>query len=151
MNNHASDDAAGLAISSQLSAGARVLNQAIRNINDGISLTSIAESALNSLSDITIRQMELAEEAANGTYSSTQRSALQKEATELTKEFNRIIEGATFNGRRVLTLMTETSRSRPEVESKGHSLSTYRLSCNGSSEPEHSLREVLSTTTLLLQ
>ena len=104
--NHASDDAAGLSIASQLTAGARVLNQAVRNLNDGISLTSIAEGALSSLSGITVRQMELAEQAANGTYSGVQRAALQKESSELTKEFNRIVESAEFNGRQVFDLNT---------------------------------------------
>lgn len=58
--NRASDDSAGLAISTTLTNDARVYNQGIRNINDGISALGIAESTLSSLSEIVIRQRELA-------------------------------------------------------------------------------------------
>ena len=67
--NHASDDAAGLAIASDLSTQSRVYAQAARNVNDGISGLQIASSALESLTQITIRQKELATQAANGTLS----------------------------------------------------------------------------------
>ncbi len=100
--NKASDDAAGLAIAATLDSSIRIYAQGIRNINDGISLTNIAESAVSSLSDIVIRQKELAEQAANGTYSTTQRIALNKEASALTKEYNRIIQSTTFNGVKIL-------------------------------------------------
>ncbi len=100
--NRASDDAAGLAISSQLNADARVFNQAVRNVNDGISALSIAEGALRELSNIMIRQRELAEQAANGVYSYAQRKALDRESDALVDEFNRIISVTSFNGRNLL-------------------------------------------------
>jgi flagellin-like hook-associated protein FlgL len=96
--NRASDDAAGLAIASQLNSSSRVFNQAIRNVNDGISLANIAEGALNSMKSISERQLELAEQAANGTYSVVQRRALNNEANALVSEFNRIAGSTTFNG-----------------------------------------------------
>ena len=99
--NRASDDAAGLAIADSLAVKSRVFGQAIRNVNDGISLANVAEGALSSLTDVVTRQRELAEQAANGVYSSKQRSALNSEAAALTSEYNRILESTSFNGRKV--------------------------------------------------
>lgn len=95
--NRAADDAAGLAISNSLIADSRVFTQAVRNVNDGASLLNIAEGALRELGSIADRQMELAEQAANGVYSSRQRIALDKEANALVDEYNRIIQGTRYN------------------------------------------------------
>lgn len=100
--NRASDDAAGLAIASTLNADGRILNQAIRNLNDGISAHSIADSAVSELSNIVTRLMELAEQSANGTYSSTQRKPLNDEAQALRNEYHRIVAATKFNDRSVL-------------------------------------------------
>jgi len=64
--NSAADDAAGLAIATSLNASSRIYTQGIRNINDGISVLNVAEGALSELGNITTRQKELAEQAANG-------------------------------------------------------------------------------------
>ncbi len=96
--NSASDDAAGLSVSSSLQADSRVYAQGIKNINDGISLLNVAQGALSQLSDIATRQEELAEQAANGVYSLTQRKALDKEANALKDEWNRIVDSTSFNG-----------------------------------------------------
>lgn len=96
--NSASDDAAGLAISDSLRAGSRIFNQAVRNLNDGISLLNIADSAIENLTGIIIRLEELAEQAANGTYGFRQRKALDAEAQALSKEFFRISKTTKFNG-----------------------------------------------------
>lgn len=101
--NRAADDAAGLAISESLGADIRVRMQGVRNVNDGISLLEIADSALSQLSTITIRIRELAEQAANGTYSVKQRTALDSEAQALSREFERIIRSTEFNGVNLLT------------------------------------------------
>jgi flagellin-like hook-associated protein FlgL len=100
--NKASDDAAGLAISESLNVDARVYTQGIRNLNDGISLTNIAEGAMQELTNITIRQRELATQSANGTLSLKQRQALNQEANVLVDEFNRITQSTDFNGTRLL-------------------------------------------------
>lgn len=100
--NSAVDDAAGLAIATSLSSNARVYTQAIRNINDGISAISIASNTLTELSGITQRLSELAEQASNGTYSKTQRSAINSEATALVQEYNRITQSTDFNGLNLL-------------------------------------------------
>ena len=98
--NKASDDASGLAISSSLNTDKRVFNQGIRNLNDGVSLLRIADSALGELSNITVRLMELSEQSANGTLSHLQRKALDKEAQALSEEFLRISKTTEFNGLR---------------------------------------------------
>lgn len=94
----ASDDAAGLAIADGLRVDARVYSQGVRNLNDGISMLNIAGGALGQLSVISQRQLELAQQAANGSYSLAQRKALNSEAKVLEKEFNRIVETTSFNG-----------------------------------------------------
>jgi len=96
--NSAADDAAGLAIASQLNLSSRLYAQGIRNINDGISVLNVAEGALSELRSINVRQKELAEQAANGVYSSTQRKELDREANALVSEYNRIVASTTFNG-----------------------------------------------------
>src|SRR5690606_7658731 len=71
--NRASDDAAGLAIADALRTDVRLYSQALRNINDGISLLAIASGALSEMSGLITRIRELAEQSANGVYSSMQR------------------------------------------------------------------------------
>lgn len=100
--NSASDDAAGLAVSSELNLDTRVFNQAVRNANDVISAVSIAEGALGELSLILDRLKELATQASNGILGYDQRSSLNAEAFALTNEYNRISEGTKFNGISIL-------------------------------------------------
>lgn len=107
--NSASDDAAGLAISESLKTDSRIFNQGVRNLNDGISVLNIADSALSSLSEINIRLTELAEQGSNGTYSRTQRQALHNEARALTDEYNRIIETTKFNGVKIFSGSTSST------------------------------------------
>lgn len=96
--NNASDDAASLSISMSLNVDARVFNVGLRNINDGLSLLNVAQGALEALSQIEMRQLELAEQAANGTYNLEQRKVAQKESDALTEEFNRIVTTTKYNG-----------------------------------------------------
>lgn len=100
--SRASDDAAGLAIADNLRVSTRVYTQATRNINDGISYLNIAQGALSALSEIVLRQKELAEQAANGIYSPTQKAVMQKEANTLVNEYNRIMQSTSFNNIGVL-------------------------------------------------
>lgn len=108
--NRASDDAAGLAISSSLRSSARVFNQGLRNVNDGQSLLSIAQSSLGELTNISTRLRELSEQAANGTYSLTQRRAMNDEATALVNEHNRIVQSVDFNGLHLLDKSLDSLR-----------------------------------------
>ncbi|MBN8548761.1 MAG: VCBS repeat-containing protein [Deltaproteobacteria bacterium] len=105
--NHASDDAAGLAVSMSLNSSQRIYGQAVRNANDAISMTNISSSALEQLGSIGIQLQELAEQAANGAYSSSQRLQLHQQAKQLTKEYNRVIASTSFNG---LNILSGTSR-----------------------------------------
>ena len=95
--NRASDDAAGLAVSSLLSADAKVYEKAAANADDAISMLSISDGALSELSNITIRIKELAEQAANSTLSVSQRQPLHDEANALVAEYNRIVSSTQFN------------------------------------------------------
>lgn len=108
--NKAADDAAGLQISEGLRTDSRVYNQAIRNVNDGLSLINIAQGAVQQLSNIVIRQAELAEQAANGTYSAKQRAAMNAEANALVREYNRIMQTTSFNWLNTLNGLTSTLR-----------------------------------------
>lgn len=116
--NRASDDAAGLAIAASLNAKTRIANQGIRNTNDAVSLLNIGESAVGALTQIVMRQRELAEQSANGVYSDEQRSALDNEYQALTLEYNRILEEASFNGRTIL----EGSSGALDVQAGGESI-----------------------------
>ncbi len=97
--NSAKDDAAGLAISERMTSQIRGLNQAIRNANDGISLSQTAEGALSSSGDILQRIRELAVQSANGSNSSSDRKALQGEVNQLVAELDRIATTTQFNGK----------------------------------------------------
>ncbi|MDD2942716.1 MAG: flagellin [bacterium] len=94
----ASDDAAGLAIADSLRADQKIASAAIRNANDGISVVSIADSAMGQISNALTRMAELAEQSSNGVLNNTQRSAIQSEFTALGSEIQRIAVTTTFNG-----------------------------------------------------
>lgn len=100
--NSAADDAAGLSIAQSLNVGARIFAQGVRNLNDGISSLSITEGAMTELGGILARLEELSSQSINGTFSDQQRASLQKEATALTAEWNRIVESTTFNGQTLM-------------------------------------------------
>ena len=100
--NRAGDDAAGLAISQNMQANIRSMNQAVRNANDGISLMQTAEGALNETSNILLRMRELGTQAANGTLSDTQRTSINNEFKSLQDEIDRISNVTEFNGKKLL-------------------------------------------------
>jgi flagellin len=100
--NRAGDDAAGLAISQNMQANIRSMNQAVRNANDGISLVQTAEGALNETSNILLRMRELGTQAANGVLSPTQRDNIQVEFANLQQEIDRISAVTDFNGTKLL-------------------------------------------------
>lgn len=101
--NRASDDAAGLAIAEGLRADARIASVATRNANDGISVIAIADSALSEIGNVLGRLAELAEQSANGTITTGQRSALAAEFTALGSEIERIANNTEFNGVKLLS------------------------------------------------
>ena len=100
--NSAKDDAAGLAIATRMTSQINGLNQAVRNANDGISMAQTTESALGEVTNNLQRIRELAVEAANGTYLTADRAALDVEVQQRVAEINRIATKTTFNGQNVL-------------------------------------------------
>lgn len=96
--NKASDDAAGNAVAQSLRLKSKVSTKAIENINQGINLTSVADGALAELSDLAMRIRELAAQGSTGALSNSQRSAIDKEAQALSREYTRIVQTTEYNG-----------------------------------------------------
>jgi len=103
--NRASDDAAGLAVSERLRSQVRGLGRAKMNAQDGIALLQIAEGACNELDDVLQRQRELAVQASSDTLTSSDRSYLNLEYTQLNQEVDRIGKSAQYN---TMTLLDGT-------------------------------------------
>ncbi len=108
--NSAADDAAGLAIRELMRADIAALNQGVRNANDAISLLQTADGALGVIDEKLIRMKELAEQAATGTYDSTQRLMIESEYQQMASEITRIANATDFNGIKLLdgTLSSDT-------------------------------------------
>jgi flagellin len=100
--NSAKDDAAGLAIGQNMTSQIRGLNQAVRNVNDGINMMQTAEGAMVEQSNMLQRMRELAVQAMNGTYSNTQRSYLDKEFQQLTAQIDEIAKDTVWNDQSLL-------------------------------------------------
>jgi flagellin len=101
--NSAKDDAAGMQIATRLSSQISGLGVAQRNANDGISMAQTAEGALQSSTDILQRMRDLSLQSANGSNSTSDREALQKEVTALQAELTRISDTTTFGGQKLLS------------------------------------------------
>ena len=95
--NRAGDDAAGLAISELMRSQIRGLDQAMRNVNDGISMTNTGEGALSEVHAMLGRMKTLAVQSANATYTTVARENLDFEREELIAEINRIGETSDFD------------------------------------------------------
>ena len=100
--NSAKDDAAGLQISNRLTSQINGLDQGNRNANDGISLAQTAEGAMDEVTGMLQRMRTLAQQSANGSNSTKDREALQKEVDQLGSEINRISRDTTFAGTKLL-------------------------------------------------
>ena len=100
--NSAKDDAAGLQISSRLTTQINGLNQGNRNSSDGIALAQTIEGGMDEISGMLQKVRTLAVQAKNGTNTAEDRKALNKEATSLMTEINRIASQTTFGGKTVL-------------------------------------------------
>ncbi len=100
--NSASDDAAGLGISENLSANIRSMAQAQRNANDGISMSQVAEGSMNDMQGIVSRMRELSVQSANATLGAPERGYIQTEFKQLSSEINRISSVTDFNGQKLL-------------------------------------------------
>ena len=101
--NRAGDDASGLAVSEKMRSQIRGLNQAERNIQNGVSFIQATEGYLQETQDILGRIRELAVQSANGIYSDEDRLMIKVEVDQLVDEVNRIASHAQFNGFNMLT------------------------------------------------
>jgi flagellin len=99
--NSAKDDAAGLAITSEMTSQIRGMTQGVRNANDGISLAQTAEGALAEVTNMLQRIRELAVQSASGTYSTDDRTNLNAEVTELKSQITKTLATTEFNGVRI--------------------------------------------------
>ena len=107
--NSAMDDAAGLAIAHSLDSKISSLNQGIRNANDGISMLQTAEGALEETSSMLNRMKELATQASSGSYSSSDRIALNTEFQDLASAITSIAKETDFNGTNMLNSTNSVS------------------------------------------
>ena len=101
--NSAGDDAAGLAISSRMTSQIKGLNMAVKNAQDGISLTQTAEGALGEVQNMLQRMRELSLQAASDTNSSDDRAYLQTELKALSTEIDRVAATTTFNNQKLFS------------------------------------------------
>jgi flagellin len=101
--NRAGDDASGLAVSEKMRSQIRGLNQAERNIQNGVSFIQTTEGYLQETQDILHRLRELSVQSANGIYTDEDRMQIQVEVSQLVDEVNRIASHAQFNGMNLIT------------------------------------------------
>ena len=107
--NSAVDDAAGLAIGKDLESRVSGLNQAVRNVNDGISMVQIAEGTLDEVTTILQRMRDLAVQASNGSLSTTEQGYLDSEHAKLATSLGQAIDQAKFNGTDIVSDTAQTT------------------------------------------
>ncbi|MGY3909333.1 flagellin A [Aeromonas piscicola] len=100
--NSAKDDAAGLQISNRLTSQINGLDQGNRNANDGISVAQTAEGAMDEVTSMLQRMRTLAQQSANGSNNTDDRTALQQEYSQLMTEIDRVAKDTTFGGQNLL-------------------------------------------------
>jgi len=121
--NSAKDDAAGLAIASSFTSQIRGQSQAIRNANDGIALSQVADGALEEVTNILQRVRELAVQSASGTYATADRTNLQAEVLQLTAQLTAIQAQTNFNG----VLLAATAASTVVIQTGSGTTDTVSL------------------------
>jgi flagellin len=102
----AGDDAAGLGVSTSLTAQTKSFNQAVRNANDGLSVVQSAEAGFNEIANILTRMRELAMQSSSDGVGDTQRGYVQTEKASLSAEIDRIANSTQFNGTNLLNIST---------------------------------------------
>jgi flagellin len=123
--NRGGDDASGLAVSEKLRGQIRGLNQAERNIQNGVSFIQTSEGYLQENQDILHRIRELAVQSANGVYTPEDRMQIQVEVSQLVDEINRIASHAQFNGMNILT-----GRFARDAEDTGANIMQFQVGAN---------------------
>jgi len=123
--NSAADDAAGLAIGKDLESRVSGLNQAIRNVNDGISMVQIAEGALDEVTTILQRMRDISVQAANGSLSSVEQGYLDTEQSKLAETLGKVVDQSQFNG---TDLVSDTATTSLTIQSGSDAVDTTSIS-----------------------
>jgi flagellin len=123
--NRGGDDASGLAVSEKLRSQIRGLNQAERNIQNGVSFIQTSEGYLQETQDILHRIRELSVQSANGVYTAEDRMQIQVEVSQLVDEINRIASHAQFNGMNIMT-----GRFARDAEDTGMNIMQFQVGAN---------------------
>ena len=114
--NSAKDDAAGLAISNRMAGQISGLNMAARNANDAMSMVQTIEGASKEIGSMLVRMRELAVQSASGTYSDTDRAALDSEYQALETEIGRIQANTQWNGQALMTNATAGTANTVDIQ-----------------------------------
>jgi flagellin len=129
--NSAKDDAAGLAISESMTSQVRGMNMGMRNANDGISLAQTAESNLQEVTNALQRIREVAVQSSNGTYTTSDRAAYQKEVSQLQSEIGRILDTANFNGKSLFNSAGDGYASQLSFQVGADNVANNRITVTG--------------------
>ena len=142
--NSAKDDAAGLAISLRMTSDIRGFAVAMRNANDGISMTQTAEGGLGQINDMLQRMRELAVQSSNGSASADNRAASQLEVTQLKQEIDNIASRTNFNGIKLL----DGSAAKLELQTgvNAGDLMTVQIAAAGTKDIGLGARSALTAT-----
>ena len=147
--NSAADDAAGLAIRELMRTDITALQQGVRNANDAISLIQTADGALGVIDEKLTRMKELAEQAATGTYDSTQRLMIESEYQAMASEITRIANSTDFNGIHLLNgNLSSSTHSGAGMTSTGK-LKVHFGTANDSAEDYYYIQIGASTASAL--
>ena len=147
--NSAADDAAGLALRELMSTDIASLQQGVRNANDAISLIQTADGALGVIDEKLIRMKELAEQAATGTYDSTQRLMIESEYQAMASEITRIANATDFNGIKLLDGNLSSSAHVGSGMSSTGKLKVHFGTTNDSAEDYYYIQIGTSTASAL--
>ena len=153
--NSAADDAAGLAIRELMRTDITALQQGVRNANDAISLIQTADGALGIIDEKLTRMKELAEQAATGTYDSTQRLMIESEYQAMASEITRIANSTDYNGIHLLDgnlssdTHTGTGAGTPDGLSSTGKLKVHFGTANDSAEDYYYIKIGTSTASAL--
>ena len=147
--NSAADDAAGLAIRELMRTDIAALQQGVRNANDAISLIQTADGALGIIDEKLTRMKELAEQAATGTYDSTQRLMIESEYQAMASEITRIANATDFNGIHLLDGNLSSDTHVGSTMSSTGKLKVHFGTSNDSAEDYYYIKIGTSTASAL--
>ena len=147
--NSAADDAAGLAIRELMRTDIAALQQGVRNANDAISLIQTADGALGIIDEKLTRMKELAEQAATGSYDSTQRLMIESEYQAMASEITRIATATDFNGIHLLNGNLSSDTHTGSTMSSTGKLKVHFGTANDSAEDYYYIQIGTSTASAL--